>query len=93
MKVLLETPDCLVVEGTTMLAEVRGGCAKMGLMVLCLPVLAFVVYALKTALDGDPTFAIIALLIGVAVACLAFALRQRPGSVRRKTSTPAPART
>ena len=89
MKVLLETPNCLVVEGTTMLAEVRGGCAKMGLMVLCLPVLAFGVYALKTAVDGDPTLAIIALLIGVAVACLAFALRQRgPGPVRRKASTP-----
>src|SRR6516165_8622461 len=89
MKVLLETPDCLVVEGTTIVAEVLGGCAKMGLMVLCLPVLAFVVFALKKAVDGNPTLAIFALLIGVAAACLAFAVRQLgPGPERRRASTP-----
>jgi hypothetical protein len=89
MKVLLETPDCLVVEGTTMLAEVRGGCTKMGLMVLCLPALAFVLYALQMALAGDPTLAIIALLSSAAVACLAFALRQQgPGPARMKAPTP-----
>jgi hypothetical protein len=89
MKVLLETPACLVVEGTTMLAEVSGGCLKMSLMVLCLPLLTFVLYALTMALAGDPTLAIIALLSGAAVACLAFALRQRgPGPARRKAATP-----
>jgi hypothetical protein len=89
MKVLLDTPDCLVVEGTTMLAEVRGGCMKMSLMVLCLPVLTFVLYALATALTGDPTLAIIALLIIAAVACLTFALRQRGrGPARMKAATP-----
>jgi hypothetical protein len=94
MKVLLETPDCLVVEGTTMLAEVSGGCAKMGLMVLCLPVLAFVLYALQMALAGDPTLVIIALLLSAAGACLACALRQLdPGPARLKASTPGARRT
>jgi hypothetical protein len=89
MKVLLETPERLVVEGTTMLAEVSGGCMKMGLMVLCLPVIAFVLYALTMALAGDPTLAIIALLISAAVACLAFALRRLGrGPARMKASTP-----
>jgi hypothetical protein len=89
MKVLLETPDFLVVEGTTMLAEVSGGCAKMALLVLCLPALTFVLYALQMALAGDPTLAPIALLLSAAVACLAFSLRQRdPGPARMKASTP-----
>jgi hypothetical protein len=88
MKVLLDTPDCLVVEGTTMLAEVRGGCMKMSLTVLCLPVVAFVVYALKMALAGDSTLAVIALLFSAAVACLAFARRQRgPDPARMRGST------
>jgi hypothetical protein len=88
MKVLLETPDCLIVEGTTILAEIRRGCMKIGLVVLCLPVLAFILFALQMAWAGDPTLAIIALLVGAAVACLAFALRQRdPGPARRKAST------
>jgi hypothetical protein len=89
MKVLLETPDYLVVEGTTMLAELRGGCAKMSLMVLCLPVFTFVLYALYMALAGDPTLAIIAALIGAAVGCLTFALRQGgPGPAHMKAATP-----
>jgi hypothetical protein len=89
MKVLLETPERLEVEGTTVLAEVSGGCAKMGLLVLCLPILTFFLYVLKKALDGDPTLAIITLLISAAVVCLVLALRQRgSGPARRKASTP-----
>jgi hypothetical protein len=88
MRVLQETPDCLVVEGTTVLAEVGGGCLKMGLMVLCQPVLAFIVFALQTAWAGDPTVAIITVLIGIAVAFLALVLRRKgPGPARRKAAT------
>jgi hypothetical protein len=90
MKVLQETPERLVIGGSTALAWMAGATVKLGLGCLALPLLAFLTYAAQMALtDGDPKPALIAAaIVGVGVLG-AFALRpQRTDPARALAPTP-----